>query len=125
MKVEREVSFSAEEVRDWCDQAGYSNGIHLSEQEAADSVFGERVVPGMMILDQVSGLVERYGSIEGEYAILANVVACRFRDPIPLDEEVTISVKESDSDNSFTYLDFEARTWDELAVHGTVGVVIK
>lgn len=124
-EVQRTVTFDEDMVRAWCDQAGDSNQIHLDEQAAADSTFGQRIVPGVMVLDQVSGLLWQYGEVEGKTTILANLVACRFRDPIPFDEEVTITLEEAGDDNRFQYLDFEARVNGTLAVHGSASVVLE
>lgn len=123
-RVAREVEFTEPDVVDWCYKSNDHNQLHLSKSEAADGPFGERIVPGMMVLDQVSGLLSQYGETVDGSVILANIVACRFRDPIPLDEEVLISVEESDEDQRFTYLDFEARCNGALAVHGTVSIAL-
>jgi len=124
--VELTITFDEHDVQEWCDQANDSNSIHLSAEEASESVFGERVVPGMMILDQVSGLVEQYGATRGGTAVLTDIVAVRFRDPIPFDEDVTIRVSDEPSEESDkkTTLDFTAETWDGLAVHGTILTII-
>lgn len=114
--VSREVSFGESEVSDWCDDSGDLNHLH------------QRVVPGMMLLDQVSGLVTELGEeIDPDASIIpSGIVGVRFRDPLLLDEKVEISANVEHSDKRFTYIDFEARAIerDSLVTHGTISVVV-
>lgn len=122
--IERAVRFTEDDVLEWCQQANDQNPLHLSEDVAGDGPFGERVVPGMMVLDNVSGVLTEYGNRHDDNIILANLVSCRFREPIPIGSTVSISVSEADEDGKFTYFDFQARVDGQLCAHGTVSVVI-
>lgn len=127
-RVLKEYTFTELDVRKWCEQADDSNELHLGEQAAKDSPFSERIVPGMMLLDKVSGRITQYGDAfePDSTVILAGVVAARFREPVLFDETVVVSAEKVEEDNQFTYLDFEVHVVerDVLCAHGTVSVVI-
>lgn len=120
--VSSTYTFDAESVEEWCEQAGDSNEIHLDEDAASSSEFGERIVPGMMILDKVSGLLEQLGT-DDETVVIHTIVGVRFRDPISLDEPVEIGVEIVEEDDRFTTVEFTARTTEKLAVQGSVNIV--
>lgn len=123
-EIARDVSFSESDVQAWCDQSESANQLYLDETVASDSPFGERIVPAAMILDRVSGLVDQYGETRGKRAVLSNIVASRYRDPIPVGKTVTMMVMESGEDQKFTYLDYAVRVDDELASHGSLSVLL-
>lgn len=123
--MSREVTFSAEDVQEWCDRADDPNPLHTDAEAAAEGTFGQRVVPGLMLMDYVSGMLTNLGD-EDETVILSGITAARFRDPILLDETVTISVEIVEEDKRFTAVDFEARVEERgsLVANGTINVVI-
>lgn len=121
----RNIDFTEYDVRNWCANNKDSNPIHTDEEYAENSTFGERVVPGMMLLDKVSGMLTNLGE-DGEEIILAGITAARFRDPVYLGEEVTYTVNVVDEDNKFVYVDFETHVEerDSLVAHGTISLVV-
>jgi len=123
--MSREVTFSAEDVQEWCERVDDPNLLHTDAEAAAEGTFGQRVVPGLMLMDYVSGMLTNLGG-ENETVILAGITAARFRDPILLDETVTISVEIVEEDKRFTAVDFEARVEERgsLVANGTINVVI-
>lgn len=123
--MSREVTFSAEDVQEWCERVDDPNPLHTDAEAAAEGTFGQRVVPGLMLMDYVSGMLTNLGD-EDETVILAGITAARFRDPILLDETVTISVEIVEEDKRFTAVDFEARVEERgsLVANGTINVVI-
>lgn len=124
--VERTVTFDEDDVREWCERHDDSNPLHLDEEAAADGPFGRRVVPGIMLLDKLSGMLTEMGG-EDDDVILAGVTASRFRDPVLLGEEVTLSVEVAEDKNTMTIVDFDARVEERgsLVAHGTLSIVIR
>lgn len=122
----RERTFTAEDVEEWCEEHNDSNPIHVDSEAAEESSFGERVVPGMMLLDQLSGLLSSLGGPDEEI-ILAGVTAARFRDPVLLGETVEFSVFEIEEGQNFTTMDFECRVHerDSLVANGALSIVVK
>lgn len=102
MRVAKEFSFSEDEVTKWCAQAEDHNGLHLNESVVADNdFFDERVVPGMMLLDKVSGLITQWSeaqNADGTPVIsrMSNIV---FDEPVYFDEEITFSVEAETEDS--------------------------
>ncbi len=123
--MSREVTFTEDMVQDWCETSRDPNPLHIDEEAAAEGTFGQRVVPGLMLLDYVSGMLTALGD-EDETVILSGITAARFRDPVLLDETVTISVEIVEEDKRFTAVDFEARVEERgsLVANGTMNIVI-
>jgi len=123
--TQRAVEFTAEQVEEWCEQNADPNPIHTDEEAAEDSTFGQRVVPGMMLMDQLSGMLTALGD-DDEEVILSGITAARFRDPVLLDETVTFTVEIVEEDKRFTAVDFEARVEERgsLVANGTINIVI-
>lgn len=129
MRVEQTRTYGEDVVSEWCQQSGDHNPIHLDEEVATESIFGGRVVPGVMLLDGVSALLTQLGEDldeEGDL-ILAGIVAARFREPVYFDEEVELLLEETSEDKRFRYAEFEVRCVerDQLAAHGTVSFLIE
>jgi itaconyl-CoA hydratase len=122
----KKVAFTTGMVEKWCSRAGDENPLHLDEEAASDSPFGQRVVPGMMLLDQVSGMVEEVGGPDTT-VILAGVTAARFRDPVLLDEVVEITLDLVESEKRFTTVSFDARAVDRdtLVASGSINLVLE
>lgn len=110
MMVQKEFSFSEEGVREWCEQADDSNQLHLSEETASEhELFDERVVPGMMLLDKVSGLITVWGEATDSSAtpVLSRVSSTVFNKPVYFDETVGITIEEKESQEDMYILRFE------------------
>lgn len=121
----RSVVFEETDVQEWCDRNVDPNPIHTNEEEASESTFGQRVVPGIMLLDHVSGMLTYLGERDEEI-ILAGITAARFRDPVLLGETVDYKAEVVDSDKRFTYVDFEMRVEERgaLVANGSVSIVV-
>lgn len=115
---ERAVHITQEEVDDWCEQNADSNPLHDSDA-AEDEVFGESIVPGMMLLDKLSGLLN---SLSDETVILTGLTVVRFRDPVLMDETVTFTAEVVEETPNYHSIDFRARVESRgsLVAHGTV-----
>lgn len=105
MTVARDYTFSEGEVKKWCRQAQDHNPLHLSAQAADDHpIFEERIVPGMMFLDRVSGLLTQWGETKDGSVILTNMNHVEFHKPVGFDQEVTITLEESENhDDGYSF----------------------
>jgi acyl dehydratase len=122
----RAVHFSEKDVEDWCESKDDPNPLHTDPEAASNGPFGERVVPGIMVLDYLSGALTRLGE-EGETIILAGITAARFRDPVFFDETVTYELEIlDDEDGYFTSVQFDCRVEarDTLVATGVASIVI-
>lgn len=114
---EKKVHFSEERVQEWSNQN--------DDKPVGESVFGQRVVPGLMLLDSLSGLVHEY--IDGD-VILSGITAARFRDPVLIGEVVTFSLGEiEDAKMNVKTVDFKARVEERgsLVATGVLSLTIK
>lgn len=123
--LERVRTYSAEDVEEWCDTYDDPNPLHADAEDAEDGPFGEPVVPGLMLLNELSGMLTRMDP--ESTIILAGVTAARFRDPVLLDEHVKFKVKVADEGPKFTHVDFEIRATDRgsLTAHGSFSIVVQ
>lgn len=124
MTVSKSIFFTEDDVREWCREAGDSNPLHLDAEVAQDHpYFEERIVPGMMLLDQVSGLITQWSETREGTPVLSRVTGVNFTNPVPFDEWVTVSVEvEEDASDDAFILFFEVSDDDTSYVHGTATV---
>lgn len=83
-------AFSQEEVQQFADISGDHNPIHLDEKIAAESIFGQRVVHGMLVASLFSGLIGEKLPGQGSIYLSQNL---SFKAPVFIDQEVTASVE--------------------------------
>ena len=123
---QKAIAFDETGVEEWCETHDDSNPIHIDETAADASMFGDRVVPGLLLLSEVSGMLTALGEND-ETVILAGITAARFREPLYFDQTVTISVSVGDGSesNNVTPVDVEARTSDTIIMNGVINVVIR
>jgi acyl dehydratase len=123
---ERVVTFSERDVDEWCTENSDPNPIHTDPEMAEQSSFGQRIVPGMMLLDKLSGMLTNLGE-DDEEIILSGVTAARFRDPVLLGETVHFTLSEVEDGQNFTTVDFEARVHDRdsLVANGALSIVVR
>ena len=82
--------FTEEEVKQFAYISGDTNPIHLDEEFAATSVFGQRVVHGMLTASLFSGLLGAKLFGDGTIYLGQNL---SFKAPVLIGEEVTASVE--------------------------------
>lgn len=82
--------FSQEEVVQFADIAGDHNPIHLDDEVAAASIFGRRVVHGMLVGSLFSGLIGEKLPGQGSIYLGQNL---SFKAPVFIGEEVTATVE--------------------------------
>jgi len=83
-------AFTEEEVRQFADMSQDTNPIHLDDEFAKNSVFGQKIVHGMLVSSLFSGLVGMHLPGEGTIYLGQNT---KFKAPIMIGEEVTASVE--------------------------------
>jgi acyl dehydratase len=82
--------FTSEEVEQFARLSLDKNPIHLDEKAASQSVFGRRVVHGMLVASLFSALLGQHLPGEGTIFLGANI---QFKGPVFLDDEVTAFVE--------------------------------
>lgn len=83
-------AFSQEEVVQFSEISGDHNPIHLDEAFAAESIFGERIVHGMLVASLFSGLIGEELPGQGTIYLSQSV---SFKAPVLIAEEVTATVE--------------------------------
>jgi acyl dehydratase len=78
-EVTRRRTLTEADVVTWCAYTGDSFWLHTDAVAAAESMFGQRVVPGIMVFAYATGL----GVPPGSATILANYGTERLRYPRP------------------------------------------
>jgi acyl dehydratase len=113
----KEYRFRSDEVEEW----RHNNSV------AGEEMFGEDTVPGMMLLDKLNGLVTEELGDDDQEVVLSGITAARFRDPVYIDEYVTITLCDIEEGNHYTTMDFECRAEerDSLVAHGALTAVVK
>lgn len=122
---DREVTFYESKVEAWCESKRNENPLHTDSQWAEDSTFGQRIVPGMMLFDEISSMYADLGD-DDETVVLSGITAARYRDPVLIGETVTISAEIVEEDDRYTGIDFECRVEERgsLVANGAINVVI-
>jgi acyl dehydratase len=82
--------FSESDVVQFAQLSNDQNPIHLDEKFAAASVFGQRVVHGMLVASLFSGLIGV--ELPGQGSIYLGQ-SLSFKAPVPIEEEVRASVE--------------------------------
>lgn len=107
MKVTKTYSISEEQVQDWCNESGDSNPLHLDSEAAADSdPFDAQIVPGVMLLDRVSGLITEWSQTKEGTPVLSRMSGISFDAPVYIDQEIDISIEEVESDDDGGILEY-------------------
>lgn len=81
---------SEDDVRAFADITGDDNPIHIDEEYAQHSRFGQRVVHGVLLLGIISKVLGRDYPGPGSIAVS---LSCRFLRPVPVNSEITVEVK--------------------------------
>ncbi len=81
---------SAEDVRTFADISGDDNPIHVDEEYAATTRFGQPIVHGVLLMGIVSKVLGRDFPGHGSVAV---AISCRFLRPVPVNSTITVEVK--------------------------------
>ena len=82
--------FTIKDVEEFADLSNDKNPVHLDEEFAKTSIFGQRVVHGMLVASLFSGLLGE--KLPGEGTIYLGQTL-NFTAPVSIGEEVTASVE--------------------------------
>ena len=83
-------TFSIKDVEEFADLSNDKNPVHLNEEFAKSSIFGKRVVHGMLVASLFSGLLGE--KLPGKGTIYLGQTLS-FTAPVPIGEEVMASVE--------------------------------
>ena len=83
-------AFTEEEVFRFADISGDRNPLHLDRDFGEASVFGQRIVHGMLVASLFSGLIVMKLPGEGSVSLGQSLT---FKAPVAIDEQVTASVE--------------------------------
>ena len=83
-------AFSEEEVFHFAEISTDKNPLHLDKDYGKNSIFGQRIVHGMLVASLFSGLMGMKLPGEGSIYLGQNLV---FKAPVAIDEQVTASVE--------------------------------
>ena len=89
-RISRAKIFTSADVRDFARISGDINPIHLDDDYAASTVFGKRVVHGILVTGLISAALGN--DLPGEGTIYLGQEA-KFLAPIFLDEEIRVEVE--------------------------------
>lgn len=113
---------SAEDIQTFADITGDDNPIHVDEEYAKNSRFGQRVVHGVFLLGLISKVLGRDFPGHGSIAV---GISCRFLRPVPVNSEVTVEIQVADKNDERRHI--KVRTYiylDEKMALGGEGTVI-
>lgn len=83
-------TFTIKDVEEFSDLSNDKNPVHLDEEFAKSSIFGQRVVHGMLVASLFSGLLGE--KLPGKGTIYLGQTLS-FTAPVPIGEEVTATVE--------------------------------
>ncbi|MCZ6705256.1 MAG: MaoC family dehydratase, partial [Bacteroidetes bacterium] len=86
--IERLIS--AEDVRAFADVTGDDNPLHVDEEYASGTRFGQTIVHGVFLTGLISKVLGRDFPGPGSIAVS---ITCKFLRPVPVGSTVTIEVK--------------------------------
>lgn len=89
--MEQTFRASGEQVEQFAELTGDDNEIHVDEDAAAESIFGERVIHGVYGLGWVSSMLADLAD-EDETTILTGFESVTFEAPIHITEAVVIEL---------------------------------
>ena len=85
-------SFAKQEVEDFARLSGDCQAIHVDDEKAKQTIFGQRIVHGVLTLSRVSRLLGMKIPEAGEYAIFVEIDKVKFFRPVYCDEEITLEL---------------------------------
>ena len=86
---EKTISVTDEAVRQFAEVTGDRNPLHLDEESARDTIFGERIAHGLLLGGYIGGVLGC--EFPGQGTILVSL-ELSFRKPVKIGDTVTIRV---------------------------------
>ena len=118
-------SYGIEEVKKFSQLSDDKNPIHLDEEFAKKSIFGRRIIPGMLISSLFSGIIANHVPGPGSIYLQQDL---KFKAPIFLGEKFIVEVKIIDIRNDKPIYTLETTCYkenNEVAISGTAIILKK
>ncbi|MDR9381022.1 MAG: 3-hydroxyacyl-CoA dehydrogenase NAD-binding domain-containing protein [Natronomonas sp.] len=83
------------DVANFAGVSGDFNHIHMDEERMRESIFGERIAHGMLVLSAATGLIWQYRSIEMRDSVVAfyGLDDLRFRKPVYIGDTIHVEME--------------------------------
>ena len=116
-------AFTAADVRTFADLSLDYNLVHLDEEHAAGTAFGQRIVHGKLVEGLVSAVLGN--RLPGPQSVFRKTETT-FLAPVYLDEEVTatVRVRSPGGKPNWVILDYWARVGDKLVLTGEATITL-
>jgi acyl dehydratase len=117
--------YSIDEVKRFSELSKDTNPIHLDEEYAKKSIFGKRIVPGMLISSLFSGIIANHLPGPGSIYLQQDL---KFKAPIYLGEKFIVEVKIIEIRNDKPIYTLETTCYkgnNEIAISGAAIILKK
>ena len=101
MRVSEKITITDKMVRDFSELVGDKNPIHLDDEYAKNSIFGKRIVHGMLLSSFFSKIIATNYPGEGSIYLKQDL---NFKNPCYINDEIEIVVELDKKENNKYYL---------------------
>lgn len=101
MRVSEKITITDKMVRDFSELSGDKNPIHLDEEYSKNSIFGKRIVHGMLLSSFFSKIIATNYPGEGSIYLKQDL---NFKNPCYINDEIEIVVELDKKENNKYYL---------------------
>ena len=101
MRVSEKITITDKMVRDFSELVGDKNPIHLDDEYAKNSIFGKRIVHGMLLSSFFSKIIATTYPGEGSIYLKQDL---NFKNPCYINDEIEIVVELDKKENNKYFL---------------------
>lgn len=101
MRVSEKIIITDKMVRDFSELSGDKNPIHLDDEYSKNSIFGKRIVHGMLLSSFFSKIIATNYPGEGSIYLKQDL---NFKNPCYINDEIEIVVELDRQENNKYYL---------------------
>ena len=101
MRVSEKITITDKMVRDFSELVGDKNPIHLDDEYAKNSIFGKRIVHGMLLSSFFSKIIATNYPGEGSIYLKQDL---NFKNPCYINDEIEIVVELDKKENNKYFL---------------------
>ena len=101
MRFSEKITITDKMVRDFSELSGDKNPIHLDDEYSKNSIFGKRIVHGMLLSSFFSKIIATNYPGEGSIYLKQDL---NFKNPCYINDEVEIVVELDKKENNKYYL---------------------
>jgi len=101
MQFSEKITITDKMVRDYSELSGDENPIHLDDEYSKNSIFGKRIVHGMLLSSFFSKIIATNYPGEGSIYLKQDL---NFKNPCYINDEVEIVVELDKKENNKYYL---------------------